>query len=109
MKLGVYDNAFAGVSLENTLDRVVELGLDMIEIGTGNYPIGGHCDLDLLHSDEGARKEFVSKFRERGIGISALSQHGNPLSPNEGFAESSHVVWKKTVELANALEIPVVN
>lgn len=109
MKLGLYDNAFAGVPLETMLDRAVELGLDVLEIGTGNYPIGGHMDLDLLHSDAVARTKFMSKFADREIGISALAQHGNPLSPDDDFAQSCHRVWRKTVELANALEVPVVN
>jgi len=109
MKLGLYDNAYAGQTLEQMLDRAVAHGLDMLEIGTGNYPIGGHCDLDELHSSADARRKFLAKFNERGIGISALSQHGNPIGPDDAFAASSHAVWRKTVELAEALEVPVVN
>lgn len=109
MKLGLYDNAFAGVPLDEMLDRAEALGLDALEIGTGNYPIGGHLDLDLLHGSASERKAFLAKFKERGIEISALSQHGNPIGPDEDFASSCHDVWRKTVELANALEVPVVN
>jgi sugar phosphate isomerase/epimerase len=41
--------------------------------------------------------------------ISALSQHGNPLHPQREIAERAHETWRATVQLAERLEVPVVN
>ena len=71
MKLGVFTVVFGQLPLTEALDRVVALGLDAVEIGTGNYPGGSH---------------FVGGLRDeveaRGLEISALSCHGNPLHPD---------------------------
>lgn len=41
--------------------------------------------------------------------ISGLSCHGNPLHPNPHVAKKAHDVWRKTVLLAEKLEVPVIN
>lgn len=109
MLLGVYDNSFREQTLDETLDHAVALGLEAIEVGTGAYASGGHCDAEALLSDASARKAFKRKFDERGLTISALSQHGNPLSPDARFAEECHDLWLTTARLASELEVPVVN
>jgi sugar phosphate isomerase/epimerase len=40
--------------------------------------------------------------------ISGLSQHGNPLHPNESLARGFHATWRRTLELAEALEVDTV-
>src|ERR671936_2375687 len=40
--------------------------------------------------------------------ISALSQHGNPLHPHEGLARAHHETWRRTLELAERLEVDTV-
>jgi sugar phosphate isomerase/epimerase len=42
------------------------------------------------------------------MGISALSQHGNPLHPDPAVAQAHHATWRKTLELAERLEIETV-
>jgi sugar phosphate isomerase/epimerase len=44
MKLGVFAVLFSELDLEPMLDRVVALGLDAVELGTGSYPGRGHCE-----------------------------------------------------------------
>jgi len=91
------------------LDKVAALGLDAVELGTGNYPGSGHCDPDELLADRDKRKAFRRALDERGLVVSALSCHGNPLHPDEEVALRSHETWRKTVRLATELEVPVVN
>ena len=79
MKLGVFTVLFSELALEPMLDRVAALGLDAVELGTGNYPGSEHCDPDELLADGGARKRLAALVASRGLFISALSQHGNPL------------------------------
>jgi sugar phosphate isomerase/epimerase len=109
MKLGVITVLYHEFSLEEALDRVAALGLAAVELGTGNYPGNAHCDPDELLSDPGAVARLRRAVSERGLIISALRQHGNPLHPNEDVARESHEVWRKTLRVAELLEVPVIN
>lgn len=109
MKLGVFTVLFSNQSFEEMLDIVQRAGLDTIEIGTGNYPGNAHCPLDELLESEQKRNEYMNAIRSRGLQVSALSCHGNPLSPDKEFATESHETFVKTVKLASLLEVPVVN
>jgi sugar phosphate isomerase/epimerase len=97
VKLGVFTVVFGRRSLSDALDRVVELGLDAVEIGTGNYPGDAHLADDL-----------AEQVRRRGLEISALSCHGNPLHPDEAFARRSHDTWVETVRLAGELGVDTI-
>ena len=97
MKLGVFTVVFGHLPLEEALDRVVGLGLDAVEIGTGNYPGAAHLATDL-----------ADQVAARGLEISALSCHGNPLHPDEAFATQSHETWRRTAQLAAELGVETV-
>ena len=45
---------------------------------------------------------------DAGLTISALSCHGNPLHPDAATAQTDDEVFRKTVRLAEQLEVPVV-
>lgn len=109
MKLGVFTVLFAQKKLEEALDYIAAQGLHAVEIGTGNYPGNAHCDPDLLLADDQALKEFKHAVESRGLIISALSCHGNPLHPQKAIAQQFHETYVKTVDLAERLEVPVVN
>ncbi len=109
MKIGVFTPLFFSLSVDEMLDKLAELGVEMVEIGTGNYPGNAHCDIDELLANEKKLKEYHDKFAERKIQISALSCQGNPLHPDAEFAKSNHVTWRKTVQLAEKLGVEVVN
>ena len=79
MKLGVFTVVFGDRPLEAALDRIVTAGLDCVEIGTGNYPGFAHCRPDELLADAAALEQFRHAIASRGLEISALSCHGNPL------------------------------
>ena len=79
MKLGLLTALYADRSLESVLDIARATGLDCVEIGAGNYPGTAHCDVTALLGSAARRKEYLSAFRSRGLEISALSCHGNPL------------------------------
>jgi sugar phosphate isomerase/epimerase len=108
MKLGVFAVLFAQKPLEEALDYIASKGLDAVEIGTGGYPGNAHCKPDELLADEGKLKAFKKAFESRGLTISALSCHGNPLHPQKNIAKSYHDDFIKTVDLAQRLEVPVV-
>lgn len=109
MKLGVFTVLFSQKSFEDMLDYVAAAGVKAVEIGTGGYPGSHHCPLDELLESEAKRQKYLDEVTSRGLLISALSCHGNPLSPDEVFAKESDETLVKTIHLANLLNVPVVN
>jgi sugar phosphate isomerase/epimerase len=108
MKLGVFTVLYRDLPLEEALDRFVAMGVEAVELGTGNYPGDAHCKPDELLADEKKARAFRTAIEDRGLIISGLSQHGNPLHPDPDFRERDREVWEKTVQLAERLEVPVV-
>ncbi len=109
MKLGVFTVLFGNLPLEAALDRAVEADLDCVEIGTGNYPGDAHCRPTELLADAAALGAFRKAIESRGLEISALSCHGNPLHPRPDVAAASHETFLRTVELAGRLGVDRIN
>jgi len=108
MKIGVFTVLFGETPLEETLDLVVELGLDAVEIGTGAYPGNAHCHPAKLLASDRKLAAFRDAIARRGLTISALSCHGNPLHPKTSIARAHHQVFEQTVALARRLEVETV-
>ncbi|KIH71249.1 sugar phosphate isomerase/epimerase family protein [Salinicoccus roseus] len=109
MKLGVFNPLFQNMRLEEMLDYIKASGLDAVEIGTGGYPGDKHCNVDELLESKDAREAYLEKFTSRGLIISAFSCHGNPISPDEAFRRESDEILRKSIRLANLMDVPVVN
>src|SRR5699024_5852952 len=109
MKLGVFTVLFGGKTFEEMLDYVKEAGLHAVEIGTGGNPGNDFCDLDTLLHSEAKRKAYLEEIHYRGLTISAFSCHDNPVSPNPKQAKQAHDTFVKTVQLAELMNVPVVN
>ena len=109
MKIGVFDPVFGTVPLEPMLDRVVELGIEAVEVGAGNYPGDERCKPVALLADDVARKRFTDAFASRDVAISAISCHGNPIHPRAERAAHDDAVFRDAVRLAGKLGIGVVN
>jgi sugar phosphate isomerase/epimerase len=109
MKLGVFTVLYQDLLFEQMLDKVAGMGIETVELGTGNYPGSKHCNPDELIDNPDKIKVFNKAIADRGLSISGLSCHGNPLHPDKTFARSSHDTWRKTVLLAEQLEVPVIN
>ncbi|THF75230.1 sugar phosphate isomerase/epimerase family protein [Cohnella fermenti] len=109
MKLGVFTVLLADKPLEEALDYIAAQGLEAVEIGTGGYPGKSHCRPEELLADKGKLNAFKKAVEARGLTISALSCHGNPLHPRQEVAKSYHEDFMHTLDLAERLEVPVVN
>jgi sugar phosphate isomerase/epimerase len=105
MKLGVFTVLFRQLSFEAMLDKVVDYGLEAVEIGTGGYPGDAHCKPDRLLNNKEAQRQFKQAITDHGLTVSAFSCHGNPLHPDEAIAERDQQLFLKTLQLANELEI----
>jgi sugar phosphate isomerase/epimerase len=88
MKVGVFTVLLADRPLEEALDYAKEAGCEAVEIGTGGYPGDSHCNPEKLLADSGAAKAFRRAVEDRGLEISALSCHGNPLHPDGEVART---------------------
>ncbi|CAH0345744.1 sugar phosphate isomerase/epimerase [Bacillus sp. CECT 9360] len=109
MKLGVFTALYQNIPFEEMLDKLKVMGVEAVELGTGNYPGNSHCNPDELLGSPEKLKSFKLAIENRGLTISGLSAHGNPLHPNKKIANDAHEVWRKTVLLAERLEVPVIN
>ncbi len=109
MKLGVLTVLFQDQPLEVVLDHVAEMGLQAVELGAGGWPGNAHCDPVTLLKDSAARQALLKAVEKRGLMISALSCHGNPLHPNKVIAAEYDRAYRDTVQLASALGVGVVN
>jgi sugar phosphate isomerase/epimerase len=105
VKIGVFTVLFAERPFEEALDFIKESGCDAVEIGTGGYPGRGHADPDTLLNDASAFDAFHNAISSRGLEISALSCHGNPLHPNKERASADDTTFRQTVQLAQKLGV----
>jgi sugar phosphate isomerase/epimerase len=108
VKLGVFTVLYRDLDFEEALDRLAAMGVEAVEVGTGNYPGDAHCKPDELLADPAAARAFKDAVESRGLMISGLSQHGNPVHPDPSFRERDRKVWDSTIRLAEVLEVPVV-
>jgi sugar phosphate isomerase/epimerase len=109
MRIGVFTVLFQDMPFEKMLDRVVAAGISAVEIGAGGYPGSHHCPVDELLGSESKRTAYLDAVSSRGLVISALSCHYEPLSPDPALAKESDEIFRKAVKLAALLGVPVVN
>src|SRR5438132_6685200 len=113
MKIGILTNQFNGLQLHDALDAIREAGIQAVELGAGGYAGTKHLDdaggVQTLIGSEAARRELLNAVASRGLMISALSAHGNPLHPDRMMAEEHHAAFRDAVLLAQRLGVPVVN
>lgn len=108
MKLGVFEVLFGGQEFTEALDYIARNGLEAIEIGTGNYPGAAHCPVKELLGARAKLDNYKSEVESRGLSISALSCHGNPLHPNKEIAREHLAVQRDTIRLAEKLGVDTV-
>ncbi|HME00569.1 MAG TPA: sugar phosphate isomerase/epimerase [Terriglobia bacterium] len=107
MKVGLFTALFAKLSLDEVIEKIKPLGVQALELGTGNYPGDPHLKLEWL-KQPAKLKEFRQRLDDEGISISALSSHGNPLHPDKAFAKKSQETSQKTILLAEKLGVKTV-
>ncbi|HEY3885935.1 MAG TPA: sugar phosphate isomerase/epimerase [Vicinamibacterales bacterium] len=108
MKIGVFTVLFGNTPFEQMLDYVVEQRIEAVEIGTGAYPGNAYCDPHALLASDRRLHAFRESIARRGLIISALSCHGNPLHPQTAIARTHHDTFMQTVELAKRLDVGTV-
>ena len=108
MKIGIYTNAFREFPIETAFEKIKAAGIEMVELGCGEESGTAHCDPEQLLADEGKLREFTGLLEKYGLKISALSCHGNPISPNEKTRELSVRTMRNAVLLAEKLGLSTI-
>jgi sugar phosphate isomerase/epimerase len=106
--IGVFDPVYEKLTLDQMIDKISALGLEAVEIGTGGYPANSHCPIDELLADPAKAKAWQKKFTDKGLRVATLSCHGNPLHPNAAHAAKDQDTFRKTVRLAEMLDVKVI-
>jgi sugar phosphate isomerase/epimerase len=109
MKIGIFTALFGDKSLTEALDIVKAEGIQAVEFGAGAYPGSSHIDPDALIESAAAREKLLHEVHGRGLTISAISCHGNPIHPDPSVAKAHHEAFVKSVKVAAALGIKCVN
>src|SRR4030067_242195 len=109
MRVGVFIVLSQNLPFEAALDKAVAAGVTAVEIGSGGYPGSHHCPVDELLLSADKRKQYLQAIHSRGLILSALSCHYEPLHPDRAIARESDEVFRNSVRLAQLLEVPVVN
>src|SRR3954447_19284482 len=93
------------LKFEPALDKIAELGIQAVEIGTGNFSPAPHCDMAALLHNDAAAAAFQQAITSRGLTISALNCSGNPLHPRADKCQHDTQVIRDTILLAEKLGI----
>lgn len=105
MKLGVFGPVLYDRSFEEAMDKVVDYGLDTVEIACGNFVGDKHCKPTILLHDSKKLRTFEKTIRDRGLMISALSCHGNPLHPSRKISSAHAEAQRNAILLAEKLGV----
>jgi len=109
MKLGLFTPVLGKLPFEQMLSKVKSFQkVKAIELGTGGWPGSDHLDLDALLEDAQRARDYRKRIQDAGLTISALSCHGNPIHPDSAVARGYDETFRKTVRLAEKLEVPMV-
>jgi len=109
MRIGVFLVLFQNLPFEAALDKAVTAGVTAVEIGSGGYPGSHHCPVEVLLESAEKRSQYLQAIHSRGLILSALSCHYEPLHPDKKLARESDEIFRKSVRLAQLLEVPAVN
>jgi sugar phosphate isomerase/epimerase len=109
MKLGLFTPVFAKLTFDELISELRQYrSIQAIELGCGGWPGASHIDVVRLLSSPEKAREYRLRLNDAGLGISALSCHGNPVHPKDEFARRDDAIFQQTVRLAERLEVPTV-
>jgi len=109
MRLGVFFALFGDKTLDEAIAYVQDVGgVTTVELPTGNYSGSAHLNVKNLLASKTNREELKKKLAGAGLGISALSCHGNLLHPDKKVRQLHLETAQDTIKLAEKLGIKVV-
>jgi sugar phosphate isomerase/epimerase len=108
MKLGVFAVMFGAMKFENALDYIVSMGVEAVEIGCGGYVGDAHCKAAELLKDDNTAATFKKAVADRGLSISALSAHANPLHPDPNIGQTHKTYITNAILMAEKIGVETI-
>ncbi|TKX46827.1 sugar phosphate isomerase/epimerase [Halorubrum sp. SD690R] len=108
MDIGVLTVPLGGEPLDDAAAYLDGIAVDAVELGVGGWPGEDHVDREALLDDPAGREELLSLLDDRGLRISALATHNNPLHPSEERAAAADRELREAIELADLLGVDTV-
>ena len=108
MKVGVFAVVFSAMEFDDVLDYIKSVGVEAVEIGCGGYVGDAHCKAAELLTDVKASAALKRSVEERGLEISALSAHANPLHPNPQIGDAHRAYVRNAILLAAEMGVETV-
>jgi len=105
MKIGLLTGVIGNHGREDAFAIAQQLGLDAVELGTGEFASDWHVGLSEIVANDGAVETLKHDLAVHDLELSALSCHCNPLHPNPQYAERAQNVYRHTVLAAELLEV----
>jgi sugar phosphate isomerase/epimerase len=109
VEIGLMSASMLDRPWEAVLDAAVAQGVRWIEACGGGHIPTRHLDPVELAADPGALARFRASLGERGLRLSSLACHGNPLHPDEARASADHAALVALCRLAPELGVEHVN
>lgn len=109
VNLALMTASFLDRPWEQALEAACENGTDLIEACAGGHIPKRHFDPVQLSTNTAARRRFTESLDSRGLRLSALSCHGNPLDPDVAVATACHLDFEASCALAAQLDVRDVN
>jgi sugar phosphate isomerase/epimerase len=109
MKIALMSASFLDRGWESALDIAKQAGVEQIEGCGGGHIPKSHLDPVHLAQDEHARERFLESLSSRGLSLTSLSCHGNPLDPDAKLASACHRDFEASCELAAQIGVKDVN
>ncbi|MHA6805038.1 sugar phosphate isomerase/epimerase family protein [Salinifilum ghardaiensis] len=108
LKLGAYTACLHDRDLDQALDALRGHDLTSVEVNTGGFLPAPHCPVDALLASPEARRDYLERFRSRGMELTGLNCNGNPLSPLPGTGPKHAEDLRRTIRLAGELGVGTV-
>jgi sugar phosphate isomerase/epimerase len=103
MKIGIVSDSLAHLSFSSMLDTAARLGIEGIEINTGNWSSAPHLELAAMLTKPSAQRDFLKALADRGLKLIGFNVNGNQLHPTDGQRQSK--VVNDTIQLAGILGV----
>jgi sugar phosphate isomerase/epimerase len=101
MRLCAVSDSLGHLSFEVAARASADLGLEALEIGTGNWSAAPHADLQVLLKSKEKRRAFLAVLEQNGLSLAALNCSGNQLHPVDGERQSK--ITNETLQVAGLL------
>jgi sugar phosphate isomerase/epimerase len=100
MRIGLYTVALQHLPLDDLLDSMASWDITDAEIAAGGFVHAAHCPTEQLLRSRQLRQNWLGRFQDRGMRISALNVNGNPLHPDPRVREAHARDTERALRLA---------